>query len=172
MAQDVMIEEIVREVLKNMYQAPQSGAMGAPAAGKTGLCPDKDYPLAEKHPELVKTAGGKSLNDITFAKLLDGQVTAEDLRISPATLQMQAEIAEGVGRTQFAANLRRAAELTAIPDNRILEIYNALRPKRSTKVELLAIADEMEHQYKAIINANLVREAADVYERRNQLRAE
>ncbi len=37
-------------------------------------------------------------------------------------------------------NFERAAELTAVPDDRILEIYNALRPYRSTKEELLAIA--------------------------------
>ena len=103
---------------------------------------------------------------------MGGQITADDVRISPETLRMQAEIADGVGRTQFAANLRRAAELTAIPDNRILEIYNALRPNRSTKAELLAIADEMEHKYSAKINADFVREAADVYERRNRLRVD
>jgi propanediol dehydratase small subunit len=60
----------------------------------------------------------------------------------------------------------------AIPDARVLEIYNALRPYRSTKRELLAIADEMEAKYNAKINAAFVREAADVYERRNRLRAE
>jgi propanediol dehydratase small subunit len=85
---------------------------------------------------------------------------------------MQAEIADGVGRTQFANNLRRAAELTVIPDKRILQIYNALRPYRSTKAELLAIAEEMETQYNAKINAAFVREAAGVYERRNRLKAE
>jgi propanediol dehydratase small subunit len=66
--------------------------------------------------------------------------------------------------------MRRAAELTAIPDDRILEIYNALRPDRSTKDELLEIADELENEYDAQINADLVREAADVYETRGRLR--
>ena len=45
--------------------------------------------------------------------------------------------------------MRRAAELIAVPDTRVLEIYNALRPYRSTKVELLAIADELEDKYNA-----------------------
>ena len=169
MSQNKMIEDIVREVMRSMHQAPQGGAVAAAVPTK-GFCPAQDYPLAEKHPDLVKTPSGKSLNDITLDKVLGGQVTADDVRISPETLRMQAEIADGVGRTQFAANLRRAAELTAIPDNRILEIYNALRPNRSTKAELLAIADEMEHKYSAKINADFVREAADVYERRNRLR--
>lgn len=44
-------------------------------------------------------------------------------------------------------NFERAAELTAVPDDRILEIYNALRPYRSTQAELLAIADDLEHRY-------------------------
>ena len=43
------------------------------------------------------------------------------------------------GREAFAGNLRRAAELISVPDERILEIYNALRPYRSTKEELLNI---------------------------------
>ena len=35
---------------------------------------------------------------------------------------------------------KRQAELIAVPDDRLLEIYNALRPYRSTKQELLDIA--------------------------------
>lgn len=46
-------------------------------------------------------------------------------------------------------NFERAAELTAVPDDRILEIYNALRPYRSTKDELMAIADDLENRYQA-----------------------
>ena len=43
---------------------------------------------------------------------------------------------------------------------------------RSTKKELLAIADELESQYQARICAAHVREAAEVYERRGRLRRE
>ena len=85
---------------------------------------------------------------------------------------MQAQVAESVGRDAFASNLRRAAELIAVPDKRILEIYNALRPYRSTKAELYQIADELENQYNCKINAAFVREAADVYALRGRLRAE
>lgn len=169
MSQEKMLEDIIREVLKSMSQAPQAAQ---PAAAAQGLNPEKDYPLAAKRPELLKTPTGKKLSDITLEKVLSGEVTPKDVSIAPETLRMQAEIADGVGRTQFANNLRRAAELTAIPDNRILEIYNALRPYRSTKPELLAIAEEMENKYNAKINAAFVREAAGVYERRNRLRAE
>lgn len=169
MSQQKMVEDIVREVLKSMYQAPPATA---PSPAAPELSPDRDYPLATRRPELLKTPTGKKLADITLEKVLNGSVTPEDVRITPETLRMQAQIADGVGRNQFANNLRRAAELTAIPDNRILEIYNALRPYRSTKQELLAIADEMETKYNAKINAAFVKEAAGVYDRRNRLRAE
>ena len=173
MSQEKMIEDMVREVLKSMSQgqAPQT-SHSAPSTSVQGLNADKDYPLATKRPELLKSPTGKKLSDITLANVLNGNVTPNDVRIAPETLRMQAEIADGVGRTQFANNLRRAAELTAIPDKRILEIYNALRPYRSTREELLAIAEEMETKYNAKINAAFVREAAGVYERRNRLRAE
>ena len=83
---------------------------------------------------------------------------------------MQAQIAESMNRDAIARNFRRAAELIRVPDDRILEMYNALRPYRSTKVELLAIADELEDKYNAKVNAQLVREAAELYEKRDRLR--
>lgn len=171
MSQEKMLEDIIREVMKSMSQEPQA-VKTTSAVGKKGLTPDHDYPLSAKRPELIKTPTGKTLSDITLQKVLSGDVTPKDVSIAPETLRMQAEIADGVGRTQFADNLRRAAELTAIPDARVLEIYNALRPNRSTKQELLAIAEEMETKYNAKINAAFVIEAAEVYERRNCLRTE
>jgi propanediol dehydratase small subunit len=71
----------------------------------------------------------------------------------------------------LAANLRRAAEMTRIPDERVLEIYNALRPYRSTKQELLDIAGELESKYQARVCGALVREAAEAYEKRGRLRS-
>ena len=68
------------------------------------------------------------------------------------------------------SNFRRAAEMTRIPDERILEIYNCMRPHVSTKEELLAIAEELEEKYDAKINAALVKEAAEVYENRGMLK--
>jgi propanediol dehydratase small subunit len=59
--------------------------------------------------------------------------------------------------------------MTRIPDARVLEIYNALRPYRSTRQDLLDIAGELESKYEAHVCAGLVREAADVYERRGRL---
>jgi len=134
-----------------------------------GLDPRRDYPLATHRSELIRTPTGKRLEELTLDAVLNGDVTAEDLRITPRTLRLQAEIADAVRRPQLAENMRRAAELTAVPDERILEIYNALRPRASTKQELLEIADELEGRYSATTNAALVREAAGVYERRGYL---
>jgi propanediol dehydratase small subunit len=60
--------------------------------------------------------------------------------------------------------------MTRIPDARVLEIYNALRPYRSTKQELLDIASELENKYQAKICAGFVREATQVYEKRNRIK--
>ncbi|HAF4754903.1 TPA: hypothetical protein G9B43_002334 [Salmonella enterica] len=72
----------------------------------------------------------------------------------------------------LAMNFERAAELTAVPDDRILEIYNALRPYRSTKEELLAIAADLENRYQAKICAAFVREAAGLYVERKKLKGD
>lgn len=131
---------------------------------------EQDYPLSEKRRDLVKTVKGKSIDEITLEAVMDGEIEADEIRVSPEILEYQAQIAESIERPQLASNMRRAAELTEVPDERILEIYDALRPDRSTKDELLEIADELENEYDAQINAALIREAADVYEARGGLR--
>lgn len=60
-----------------------------------------------------------------------------------------------------------------MPDDRLLEIYNALRPYRSTKAELYEIADELENQYGAKVSAGCCSSAAaDVYDSRGRLRVD
>lgn len=132
----------------------------------------KEYPLATKIPESINTPTGKKLNDITLESVMSGKIKPEDIRISKETLEMQAQIAEEMKRDAIARNFRRAGELISVPDERILEIYNALRPFRSTKEELLTIADELEEKYNAKVNADFIREAAQVYETRKKLRVE
>ena len=129
-----------------------------------------DYPLGTKSTELLFTPTQKAYRDLTLDAALSGEITSKDMRISPKTLELHAEISESLGRTQLAKNFHRAAEMIKIPDARILEIYSALRPNRSTKEELLAIAKELEDEYRAIENAALIREAAEVYQRRNRLK--
>jgi propanediol dehydratase small subunit len=171
-SQEDMISTIVREVLAELNG--NGGGNGhavkvAPPPAKTGIDAARDYPLATKRPDLVKTSTGKTLDQITLDAVVKGDVKADEVRITPEVLEMQAQVAEQSGRPQLAMNMRRAAELTRVSDERILEIYNALRPYRSTKAELLAIADELENEYGAKICGAFVREAADVYERRGRL---
>jgi propanediol dehydratase small subunit len=129
-----------------------------------------DYPLSSKRPDLVSSATGKKLDEITLEKFMDGSIDFKDIQIRPETLEYQAQIAESAGRPHISVNLRRAAELTRVPDARILEIYGALRPGRSTKEELLAISAELETKYNATICSTFVREAACVYAERGQLK--
>jgi propanediol dehydratase small subunit len=138
----------------------------------TRLDPAADFPLAVKRKDLVKSPLGKNLDDLTLDAVMSGDVTFEDLRISADVLELQAQIAEGMGRIWIAQNFRRAAELTKVPDERLLEIYNLLRPYRCTKEELLAIAAELDGEYGAKVNAGFVRETAEVYEQRGILKRE
>jgi propanediol dehydratase small subunit len=79
---------------------------------------------------------------------------------------MQAQVAAGGGRPALVANYQRAAELTALPDDRLMAIYEALRPNRSTRAELEAIALELESTHHAPRCAALVREAIAAYDAR------
>lgn len=163
--EELMMKQIIEKVISAMNT--DEAAKAAPA--KTGSVSAADYPLAEKIPEKIKTPTGKAFSDLSYEKIISGELTAEDMRISPDTLEMQAEVAESVGRDAFAGNLRRAAELIAVSDDRLLEIYEALRPYRSSKQELLDIAKELDG-VNATAAAGLVREAAEVYERRGRLK--
>ena len=126
-----------------------------------------DYPLAERSPELVRSKGGRALDDMTMEAVLDGTVGMEDLRITPDALRMQAEIARDAGRATLADNFDRAAEMTAIPQDTIMEIYELLRPGRAgSKEALYETAAMLDERYGARRMADFVREAADVYERR------
>lgn len=165
MEQEKMIQQIVEQVMTAMNTG------SAPAAKKVGAgeVSAKDYPLSENKADKIQTPTGKPFSTLSYDKIVSGELTPEDMRIAPGTLELQAQVAESVGREAFAGNLRRAAELIAVPDDRLLEIYDALRPYRSTKQELLDIAAELDG-YKADTAAALVREAAEVYERRGRLK--
>ena len=163
-----LLEKMIREVMLSMG-AKESNNIDVPKKS-CGQTTKDDYPLSQKKADVVKSATGKKLDEFTMENVMSGTIGAADCRIAPETLEMQAQVAESVNRNSFARNLRRASELIAIPDTRILEIYNSLRPYRSTKTELLAIADELENKYNAKINAKFIREAAELYEKRDRLR--
>ena len=132
--------------------------------------PRRDYPLASQRPDLIKTLSGLDFSDISLENVSSGKIPPQEIRISPETLEYQARIAEAHGRFQLATNFRRAAELTRVPDEEVLRIYNALRPHQTTKEDLLAIAKDIEKKYKAKINARFIREAIGVYEKRDLLK--
>jgi propanediol dehydratase small subunit len=113
--------------------------------------------------DTVRTTSGRTLDELTIEAVLAGELTAEDLRISGDTLRRQAGVAETAGYRQLAENLRRAAELTRISNQEVLDIYNALRPGRTTYGQLIELADRLENDLDAPLNAAFVREAAEVY---------
>ncbi|MCP5112367.1 MAG: glycerol dehydrogenase [bacterium] len=119
-----------------------------------------DYPLSESMPGRLRTPSGVPFEDVTLEAVLDGRVQMKDLRVTGEALELQAQIADAASRPQLAANLRRAAELVSIPEEKILEIYNALRPGRATREAQLKLADEMEREHAAPRCAALIREAA------------
>jgi len=131
-----------------------------------------DYPLSVNRPDLLHTPTGKSLDDLTMDAVVAGDITAEDLRISPDTLKLQGQLAAAAGRRQLADNFTRASEMTAIPDAEVLDMYNALRPNASSAAQLEELASRLEDTYSAATCAALVREAAQVYAARNLLAEE
>lgn len=108
---------------------------------------------------------GKDVSEVTVESIRRGDITLDDVRINPNTLAYQAEVARENGNPQLAENFLRAAELTGLPDEAIMRYYDALRPGRSSAQELLQIADDLA-SVGATKNAELFRQAADVYARR------
>ncbi|MBE6477460.1 MAG: diol dehydratase small subunit [Propionibacteriaceae bacterium] len=179
MDSEELIRQIMSEVMANLNQdnvtfakkdTAAPAAAPSPSPARADRVDKSQYPLGEKAPEKIKAANGRPLTDFSFEKLKNGELKAEDFRIAPETLELQAQVAESDGRDSLARNMRRAAELIAVPDDELLEVYDALRPYRSTKAELYAIADKLEKDYGCTINAAFIREGADVYEKRGRLK--
>jgi propanediol dehydratase small subunit len=132
-----------------MTRARDKGA-GDPAAGVPRDC---------------RALSGRPIEELTLEAALRGDLSPADLRIHPDTLRLQAAAAERHGNPRLGENLRRAAELAALPDDEVLAIYEALRPGRSTHAALHSLAGRLDAA-DAPLCAALVREAAAAYERR------
>lgn len=130
--------------------------------------PHTDYPLGRARPDLVTTPAGVALTDVTLEAIRSGTLAAADVRATEQTLRRQAEVARAAGRAPLAANLERAAELTRVPDDELLEIYTALRPGRSTERDLARHADRLD-ELGAPATAAFVRQAVTVYRERGLL---
>ena len=126
------------------------------------------YPLMDD--DNLKAANERPAQDINLDGLAD--LSPDDLRISGDTLRAQAAIARESGYEQLAQNLTRAAELTAVPNEELLQMYEMLRPERSSFERLMALADRLESLYEAEVTAEFVREAARAYQKRGLLRRE
>ena len=114
----------------------------------------------------IYTFSGRSIDELSVQGILSGDLTAEDFRIHGETLNHQARVAEEAGYTQLAENMRLAAELTHMSNEEVLDIYNTLRPRRTSYKEMIDMADRLENEKKAPLTASLVREAAAVYLKR------
>ncbi len=130
------------------------------------------YPLGEYEAEQITSRTGKKLSDITLDAVKRGEIRADDIKISKDVLKKQGEVSLASGNEPMAKNFERAAELVDVPDEVILSMYNKLRPHRSTKLELVMMADELLSKYNAKNCAKLVIETAEIYEKRGILRCD
>jgi propanediol dehydratase small subunit len=129
----------------------------------------RDYPIGQRRPDVVATSSGLRQEAVTLDALRAGSLDADDIRATAETIRRQAAVALAAGRRPLAENLMRAAELAAVPEETVLEIYTALRPRRATARELEAWAQRLEHDFAAPQTAAFLREARAVYERRGLL---
>jgi propanediol dehydratase small subunit len=123
------------------------------------------YPLSAGPRNAVRAASGKRLSELTLEAVLAGDVTADDMRVAPETLALQADFAEQGGNPQLAENLRRGAELVAFTDDELLRFYEMLRPGRSSGAELDELAATLAERG-AERCAAMVHEARAAYVRR------
>jgi len=103
------------------------------------------------------------VQDITLENLRLGKISAEDLTIRRETLLRQATTADAEGYPQLARNFRRAAELTALPNDVLLGAYEKLRPYRATYFELLSLSQEIAARFDAPETGDYIRQAAEAY---------
>ena len=128
-----------------------------------------NYPLGKNEADTITSRTGKKLSQITLEEVKRGNVNADDIKISSEMLKRQGQVAAEADNPQMQANFERAAELVNVPDDVILNMYNMLRPNRSTKRQILVLAQELLETYKAPHCAKLVLEAAEIYEKRGFL---
>lgn len=121
------------------------------------------YPLGQHNRDDVVTKSGRPLSELDLSQVLSGNVDPDDVSINADTLELQAQFAREAGYQEVAENLLRAAEMTRIPNAEILEIYEAMRPGRSTYHQLLSLSQQVIGMYSAEQTGAYIREAAEVY---------
>lgn len=76
-----LLERMVKEVMASL--AGNSTVNNEVAPKSTNKVNRQDYPLSIKRTDLVKSATGKKLEDITIENVMNGKIGAEDCRIAP-----------------------------------------------------------------------------------------
>ena len=117
------------------------------------------YPLYREARGRITLPSGRPIEEFSVQSLEAGRLGAADLGIHEHTLRAQAAIAGEAGFVPLARNLERAAELTRVPAEKILEIYEALR-RGTGGAALEALAAELERDHDAVLTAAFIREAA------------
>lgn len=97
-------------------------------------------------------------------EIVDDDLGMTAFAITEAALEAQAEVAEAHGNPRLAENFRRAAELTRLSDDQVLDLYELLRPGRSSPEQLRATATRLAEQ-QMVRCAALIREAGDAYDK-------
>jgi propanediol dehydratase small subunit len=113
----------------------------------------------------IRTRSGRPLAELTIEALRAGALAGDDFRISREQLEAQAAAAQAAGYRQLADNLRRAAELTGMSNERVFEIYERLRPGRASFAELVELARELAGEGMPRLAA-FIGEAAEAYRAR------
>jgi len=116
-------------------------------------------PLYRHARESIALRSGRPVADLSLESLRAGNIAAGDLGIHEETLRLQARLAAEAGFAPLARNLERAAELTRVPDEKVLEIYEALR-RGGDRARLQELARALEQSYGATVTAAFLREAA------------
>src|SRR3990172_3199481 len=71
--------------------------------------PERDYPLGTKRPALATTPGGIPLSEVTLAAAREGLLDGGQIRATPRTPRLQAEVARAAGRRPPAESPAGAA---------------------------------------------------------------
>jgi propanediol dehydratase small subunit len=117
------------------------------------------YPLYREARGRITLPSGRPVEDVSLEQLQAGRLGPGDLGIHEDTLREQARIAEEAGFAPLGRNLERAAELTRLPDAKILEIYDALR-RGARRAVLEALAREIDEAYGARLTAAFLRDVS------------
>ena len=75
--------------------------------------------------------------------VMRNQIAPDDIRFKRNALCTGTGGKNENGNDPMEKNFERAAELVDVPDDVILKMYDKLRPNRSTKLELVLMAQEL-----------------------------